>query len=150
MRGQGSSPSDWVAALGFALLALGTYLPWMTQTGGTLEQRVPGQVAGRHPARVVLLVPLIAVFTFRVIDWLPRIRLLVLASTGVASVLFPPIRILQAAHASGVDFVPAVGYFLTTVSGLVLAVAATLAWTERRLGADQSFPAEPDDHRFTE
>lgn len=134
MRGSGPSPSDWVAVIGFALLALGTYLPWLAQTSGTLELIVPGQVAGIYPTRVVLLAPLIAVFALRVIDRLPRIRLLGLASAGVTSVLLPPLRILQVDHATGIDFVPEIGFFVTTTSGLVLAVAATLAWTERRRG----------------
>lgn len=136
------SPSTRVAAVGFLGLGVGAYLPWMTGAGGTLEQIAPWEVPGLHPARAFLLAPLAVVFVLCASGRLPRTRLLVLAGAGAASVVAPPLRILQAVHVSGAYFVPSLGFFVTTLSGLVLAAAATLAWTERRRD-EAAGPSEP-------
>ncbi|SFS13001.1 hypothetical protein SAMN05216559_4176 [Halomicrobium zhouii] len=130
-----TSRSTQIGLLGCVLLAAGVYLPWLTQAGGTLEQVGPWELAGFQPARAVLLVPLLAVFVLRASGRLARFRLILVAGIGVASVVVPPLRLLQAVNASGVHFVPDLGFFLTALSGPVLVAAATLAWTERRRSA---------------
>ncbi|WP_436927749.1 hypothetical protein [Halosimplex amylolyticum] len=138
MRNASLSVADRVVAVGLAVLVVGVYLHWGQKLVGTLGLRVPWDANGFYPARaVVLLAPAVYVFV-RAGRSRPRVEVAILSFAAVACVVYPPVRLLQAPG----GYAPDVGFFLTTLSGLLFAVAATARYAATAGLGDGDAPAE--------
>ncbi|QPV64643.1 hypothetical protein I7X12_08560 [Halosimplex litoreum] len=126
MRDVSLSLADRAAAFGVAVLAVGVYLHWGQDLVGTLGARPPWDLNGFYPGRALVLVPPLSYGLVRASRSLPRIEVGVLCVAAFLCVAYPPVRLLEAPG----GYTPYYGFFLTTLSGLAFAVAATARYAE--------------------
>lgn len=129
MRDRSLSVADRFAAVGAMGLVAGTYLRWVRNPApSTLGQIVPWEAAGFYPARTVLLVAPALYAVARLVGRRPRVETGLLAATALACVLYPPYRLTEGPQ----EFVPAGGFYLTAVAGLLFAATAAARYAEIR------------------